>query len=162
MKIKTRLTEKDFINASFVLMYNKPSTIIITFCGFLFLLVTIVTLVINDGHSDISQIIAPVCILSGLPAITYFTAKRNYSSNQQISECTEYIFDKNFIYIIGESHSSQLSWNNISRVTQTKNWVFIWHNATKANLISKRDLWKEPAAQLKKYLDTHGIQHQLA
>ena len=43
MLMKSRLTEKDFINASFVLLYSKPAIKIITGMFIVFLIVSIIT-----------------------------------------------------------------------------------------------------------------------
>ncbi len=161
MNIKTKLSEKDFINANFVLLFSKVSTKIFIGIGTFYLFLIISLLILDTRHSDITQIIVPICLILGLPVLTYFGAKKNYSTNQRISENIEYRFDKDYLSTIGESFNSQASWDKIYKVTQSKNWVFIWHNRQIANPIPKRDIWEEQISELKNLLDSHNVKNNL-
>ncbi|MEI9957623.1 MAG: YcxB family protein [Ferruginibacter sp.] len=108
-----------------------------------------------------SQVIVPIVMLSVTPLLTYFTAKKNYNSNQRISEAIEYQFEKDNLIIKGESFNSQLSWDKIYKVTQTKNWILIWQNSQIANPILKRDIWEGEIESLKVILNGHGVKNNL-
>lgn len=161
MIIKTQLTEKDFINANFVMLYNKTSTKVITGIGTLFLLLFIIFSMYDGKHSSISQFLTPAIILLGLPAMTYFAAKKNYATNHRISENIEYIFEEDHLQIKGSSFTTQLTWDKLYKVTETKNWIFIWHTAQTANPIAKKDIWEEQVAELKVLLDIHNVKNKL-
>ena len=160
MNIKTKLTETDFINVSFVLLYDKLSTKILTGIGVL-LLVFNVSAMIYEKQSSLSQLLSPAILLVFLPLVTYFTAKRNYAANKRISENIEYIFGEESLDIKGESFNTQLTWDKIYKVTQSTNWILIWHTSQSANPLPKRDVWDEQRELLKNILDSHKVKNKL-
>ena len=93
--------------------------------------------------------------------LTYFGAKKNYKTNQRITENIEYQFGEDNLIVKGESFNSQLTWNKIYKVTQTKNLVLIWQNRQVANAIPKRDIWEGQIEELKIILDRHKIKNNL-
>ncbi len=136
MLIKSKLTEQDFINATFVLQYSKVSIKILTGLICFFLLISIFTATFLPGVS-FSQIIIPLAMFMAIPVMTYFNAKRNFAADNRISESIEYNFDNDYLLMKGESFNSQLTWDKVYKVTQTKNWILIWQNKQIANPISK-------------------------
>jgi hypothetical protein len=160
MFIKTKLTEKDFINATFVVSLNKPSMKI--FLGIMFLgsvLAIINAIFLPD--TTYQTFIVPLIILTVFPLITYFTAKKNFAANTRSGEMVEYIFGDNDLVMHGESFNSQLSWEKIYKVTQTKNWILIWQNKQFANLIPRRDIWEGQIEELKEILINHKVKNNL-
>lgn len=161
MNIKTKLTQQDFINGNFVLLYSKTSTKIITGIGIFMLLLSVTLMILTPENFSVTQIIGPLVVIGALPLFIYLNAKKNYATNQRISESMEYTFDKDFLNIKGESFTTQLTWAKLYKVAQTKNWVFIWHNRQSANCIPKRDIWDEQIEELKVLLDGHKVKNQL-
>lgn len=160
MIIKTHLTEKDYINVSFVLWFKKPYTKII-YGVFIFCI-----LVSTIGNNFLKQSLnsdfaVPVIALIIFPLFTYISAKRGYAASSRIKENIEYKFEKNYLIIEGESFKTELSWDKIYKVTQTKNWVFIWLTRHHANVISKEDIWEGERAELKTILSAHNIKNNL-
>jgi len=126
--MKTRLTEKDFIKVTFVIFFAKPlMKIVFIIMGISFILgaVSAIAPTTLVGDFSISRLIFPLFVLAFLPAITYFAAKRNYSSNKRMQEMIEYKFGKNDLTIQGESFNSQMTWDKIYKVSQTKEWLLI-------------------------------------
>ena len=160
MPIKSKLSEQDFINVTFVLLYSKISMKIFTGLISLFLIVSILTATLLPNVS-FSQIILPVVLLSVMPLLTYFGAKRNFLANKRISETIEYHFDNDYLSMKGESFNSQLTWDKVYKVTQTKNWLLIWQNRQIANPIPKRDIWDGQISELKETLDKHKVKNNL-
>ena len=160
MLLKSRLTEQEYINASFVLLYSKPFIKIVTGMIFLLLVVIIVTAVALP-EASFSQGIFPVVMLIVIPLMTYLTAKRSYASNKIISESVEYNFENDFLSIKGESFNAQLSWEKMFKITKTKNWVFIWQNKQVANPISRRLISDAEISFLKEILDRHKVKNDL-
>lgn len=160
MIIKTRLTEKDYINLSFLLWFRRSYTRIIYGVFIFCMLVSIFgnRFLQKDISSDI---IIPVIALAILPAFTYLSAKRNYAANSRIKENIEYKFEKEYLIIEGETFKTQLSWAKIYRITQTKNWVLIWQSRHVTNAIPKEDIWEGERAELKTILSAHNIKNNL-
>lgn len=158
MIVKTKLTEQDYINASYVLMYNKTSTristgirIIIFVCGILFIPSIFLT---QQGFLILIVLLIP-------PALYYFSFKRTYHSNQRISEPIEYEFERDNFFSRGESFSSHQSWGKIYKVTETRNWLLIYQNAQIANPVPKRDIPDGVLTGLKLILDEHRVKNNL-
>ncbi|MDA3616345.1 YcxB family protein [Polluticaenibacter yanchengensis] len=160
MIIKSKLTERDFINANFVLLYSKTATKIFTAIISIFLIISILTFFLIPNNSYI-QVIPIAVMFSALPLLTYFTSKKNYSDNQRLSETIEYQFDKDNLLMQGESFNAQLTWDKVYKVTQTKNWILIWQNRQFANPIPKRDIPEEQIKNLKIILNQYRIKNNL-
>lgn len=160
MIIKIRLTEKDYINVSFLLWFKRPYIKIIYGVLMICILISILggDFLEQDFYSDF---LIPIVALAILPAFTYLAAKRNYAANPRIKENIEYKFEKDYLFVEGESFKSQLSWDKIYKVTQTKNWVLIWRNRQVANAIPKEDIWEGERAELKNILSAHKIKNNL-
>ena len=159
MTIKTKLTQKDFINVSFFLLLRKRSIKILIGIFFVFILSTFISLF--SPKTELMQALFPLLFIAAVPLLIYFGAKRNYASNKRISESIEYKFEKDALIITGESFNSQLSWDKIYKVTKSMNWLLIWQNAQIANVIPKRDVWQSHLDDLKDILDTHHVKHNL-
>src|SRR6478672_1561214 len=127
MTIKTKLSQRDYINASFVIITGRPFTryILYFICAISFINFA---LSFNQGKASIASVLPVIIIFSIYIAVIYFGFKRSYSSNKRASENIEYSFEQNNLVLVGESFKSELSWNKIYKVTQTKNWLLIWQN----------------------------------
>jgi hypothetical protein len=164
MIIESKLSEKDFINLSFVLSYGTISMRIITglfFLLFLFGLISVIFFPVSPVNSGGEQVLLYAAFLFIRPIMTYFTAKKNYKANQRSSELIVYNFDTDYLSIKGESFNSEFSWDKINKVTQTKNWVFIWQTKAFANAIPKHDIWEEQIDELKEILKKHQVKNNL-
>ena len=160
MIIKSQLTEQDYINANFVLLFSRPIFKIVLVIIGLFSLSNMITVILSPNGS-ISSIIPPLIIILMLPLMTYLAAKRNFKANQRISEIVQYTFDEQTLTIKGESFNSQYSWDKIYKVSQTKNWLLIWQNRQVANPIPKRDVWDGEMQDLKEILMRHNVKNNL-
>ncbi len=160
MNIKSKLTEKDFIDVNFILLYSKISMKIFTAIIIFMLFLSLLTAIWLPAIS-FSQVIIPFVMLLIIPLMTYFTAKKNYSSNQRINETIEYQFEKDDLLMKGESFNSKLSWGKVYKVSQTKNWILIWQNGQIANPIPKRDIEDGQIKSLKIILTEHKVKNNL-
>ena len=157
--IITKLTQEDFINVNFVLWFKKRSIKILIGIYHFFLLSSLISLA--SSTTGVFQVVFPLLFMTAVPVLIYFSAKRNYGSNKRVSEAIEYKFDKDALIVTGESLNSQLSWDKIYKVTQTRNWLLIWQNAQVANVIPKRDVWQSHLDDLKDILNTYNVKHNL-
>lgn len=159
MLIKTKLSEKDYINSNFILLYSKVSIKIFTTLISIFLVLTIVLAVLS--YSPYSQIFVPLAMLIVMPFMTYFSAKRNFDTNKMTGETIEYQFDNSYFSIKGESFSGSLPWERVYKVTQTKNWILVWQNMRNANPIPKRDISEVQLVEIKQILASHNVKNNL-
>ena len=160
MTLKTRLSEREFINSNFVVLYSKLSVKIVTGIILLFFLASLLSVLFIPKVS-FSQLLVPLAMLAAFPLTIFFAARKNYSDNKRISEYIEYQFEKDNLHIKGESFTTQLSWEKIHKVTQTKNWILIWHNNQIANPIHKRDITDSQISEIKQILDEKKVRNNL-
>jgi hypothetical protein len=137
MTITSRLTQKDFINANLVLLYSRIFVKIMTGIILLIFLSGIALEISGKNRSGIQPILTPFIILTVLPVSTYFAAKKNFNSDKRIGEQIEYTFNREDLFVKGESFHAQLSIEKIFKVTQTKNWLLVWQSKQIANVIPK-------------------------
>lgn len=167
MVIKTKLTKTDFINANMALLYKKNSTKIYAILGFLFFVLATYGFFLMqvDWMLYIKEYwflyFVPFVLMFFYPIRTWITANINFSPNKRIAETIEYQFEKDFLVVKGESFSSQSTWKKVNKVTQTKNFIFIWQSSAAANIIPKKDIWEGDIIELKEILDSHGVKNTL-
>jgi hypothetical protein len=159
MVIKTKLTEQDFIRANFLLFYSKTSTRVISVL-FLFPLVINILLFILADKAKVSpgQIILSALICGILPGIIYFASKRGFKRNK-INEPIDYQFDEDYVSMKGDSFESKYAWQKVYKVTETKNWLMIWHNSQVANPIHKRYLLPSELDTIKDLVHRKGLKN---
>jgi len=160
MVIKTKLTQADFINSSLVLLYTKSSTKIITGIFLLFFLIaTFRTTSLRTNY--FFMIIYPLIILGMNPLMTYFNARRTFANNKTNGETIEYNFDDSFLATKGETFSTEVTWSNIYKVTETDNWLLIWRNKQQANPIPKKNISEGQLKEIKRILDKNNVTNNL-
>ncbi|MEY4902926.1 MAG: hypothetical protein RLZZ292_741 [Bacteroidota bacterium] len=158
--IKTKLSEKDYINVTFVLLYSKP--FMKFFMGTIaFAIISSLLVAIYFPITSYSQRLIPIVIGLIMPLTAYFSAKKSYAAYPRISETIEYQFEEDNLVIKGESFNSQLTWDKIYKVTQKKNWLLIWQNSQMANIIPQRDLLEGQIKDLKTILNRHNVKNNL-
>ena len=160
MLIKTRLTEKDYINATFVILFSRIGVkifltiyLLAIFSGGLIKIIL--------GKIDYLQLISPFFFLILFSAVIYFRIKKNFAKNPRTNETIEYLFESEMLIIKGESFSSQFTWSKIPNVVLTKNWLLIWQNRQMANAIPRRDIWSGEMEKLKDILLKQKVKNNL-
>jgi hypothetical protein len=161
MIIKTKMTQKEFIEANMVLRYSRIATKIITALGFVVLAAVVFIWLYVPGGNASYLFIYPLILLV-LPAVTtWLQARSVFRTNARLRESLEYDFNDDFIAVKGESFSSQMTWEKFYRVKQTKNWIFIYQNRLLASPISKKDLFPSDIEKLKTILTGHKVKNNL-
>lgn len=161
MLIKTKLSERDFINANLVMLYSKPflkfatglvvgSCIIFFICSFFL------------PSVSIRSALFPVLAISALPLATYFSAKKIFKKSTTLGEHIDYEFDAEVIKIQGESFNGQLPWNKVHKVTKTKNWLLIWQNSQQASPIPRRNVRELDLPRIAEILNKQGVKNNLS
>ncbi len=161
MVIKTQLSESEFINVSLALMYRKSATKTIAMVAFIFLLIAIGGFVASPGQANKLSLIVPLAMLTALPLSVYFGSKKAYQTNMQLRETVLFEIDKDKLLVSGETYSIAYQWNMIYKVTQLKNWIFIWQDKQRILPIAAKDVWGGQIAELKDILDSHGVPNNL-
>jgi hypothetical protein len=161
MTINSSLTKAQYISASLVIRYRRITTIIYSLLGIFFAGFAIYSKIEFPEMDTTSEFIIAFIFLI-LPVITtYFSAVMNFNSNPRLTEPVQYIFSDDNLCIKGESFMTQFTWEKVYKVTQTKNWVFVWQNRLVANPISKQDISPDQILELRAILAMHGVKNNL-
>jgi hypothetical protein len=162
MLIKTKLTQEDYAQASLAILFTRTAIKIMLGIGvFVLIFGNLGFLILPGMHWSLSNIITPIFIIFFVPLTTWFAAKKNYSSNQRLAENIEYQFGNEYLFVKGESFTTQSAWDKVYKVTETKKWIFVWQSQQIANIIPKRDIWEGDIIGLKEILDNHGVKNTL-
>ena len=160
MIIKTKLSEKDFIDASLATIWARKYSKV-------FLIVFLLIIASNIFNSTFTKnsvipfILPPLLIFGGLFLAIRYGFKKAYQKNYRSSENIEYNFTDNYLQITGESFTSEMSWNKIYKVTKTKNWLLVWQSSQSANVIPLRLMSSEDLQHLKDIMQKNHAKHNL-
>ncbi|MBS1506504.1 MAG: YcxB family protein [Bacteroidetes bacterium] len=136
--LSTKLSIDDFIKVNYHMLYRKLIMKFITGVGIIMLILIAVSF--NDYETfPWFQLLFALFVTVGLPVQLYFSAKRNYNTNNRVSELITYEIDKENIHMIGESFDTKLSWDKVYGVSENKDWMLIWQTQQIANVLPKRD-----------------------
>ena len=160
MSIIVKLTEKEFISASIVIIFSK---LFFRFTIGLILLMEISNTVINFDivKSNYFEALTSLSFFLIPALIYYFLIKRSYAQTPRVSELIEYQFKQEMLHIKGESFVTQLSWVKIPKVKLTKNWLLIFQNQQTANAIPRNKLTEATIEQLKIILKNNQVKNNL-
>lgn len=160
MLIKTKLSERDFINANLVMLYNKP---FLRFATGLVLASCVLFFICSFFLPSVSvrSAILPILAISALPLATYFSAKKIFKKSTTLGENIDYELDEEVIKIHGESFTGQLTWAKVHKVTKTKNWLLIWQNNQQASPIPRRNVRDRDLPGIAEILNKNGVKNNL-
>lgn len=160
MLIKTKLSERDFINANLVMLYNKP---FLRFATGLVLASCVLFFVCSFFLPSVSvrSAILPILAISALPLATYFSAKKIFKKSTTLGENIDYELDEEVINIHGESFTGQLAWTKVHKVTKTRNWLLIWQNSQQASPIPRRNVRDMDLPRIAGILNKNGVKNNL-
>ncbi|MDR0810675.1 MAG: YcxB family protein, partial [Paludibacter sp.] len=138
MKIETKLEFKEYLNWNFYMTYKKPSRIILT----LFWLCIFFSIFLSYSKLDWQPnlwLALLICLffLGIMPITIYFSAKKLFKTNKIIQEKIIYNFQDEKIAIIGESFSSELTWEKLYKIIELKHFVLLYQSASTMNIIPK-------------------------
>lgn len=156
-----RFTEKDFVQANLALLYQKKSMKFLTILLSIFFLISLLGAILVPEFNSPGQGFIFLVVSMALPILTYFSARKNYRTNQRLTETIEYQFADEYFSVKGDSFSSQVTWNKVFKVTQSKHWIFIWQNRQIANTIPKRIISDTQMTEFKEILRDQRVKNSL-
>lgn len=145
VQVSTQLTRKDFINFNFNHFFsNVLIRILLAIFGFVALmsLFGFMMIVLTDysSVSPFEQLLPVIIILAIFGFIcwsVYYQSNRNYASTSTVHEPIVYTFSDSGIHIKGKSFESDLHWNIIHKVKETKKFFLFYQNNLAANIVPK-------------------------
>lgn len=134
MTIPVKLSEKDFVSASFAIIGARKSVKLFLGVFVFIILFNIVMGFINNGFSA-ESVLPGVIVFGFFGVVYYFGMKRSFKANKRLAETITYTFNNDALQVAGESFTSTMSWDKIYKVTVGKKWLLIWQNKQTANAI---------------------------
>ncbi len=154
MKLKAKVTIRQYLKILFSLTYSKP--IMIFLVCFALLLVLWIALyhfsILNIPEPVIYQYITLLLIAVIQPTVIFTTILRNYYSSNHLRETLDMDLAEDEIKIRGESFYMEILWSKIYKVVEKKNWFLIYQNNLSAILIPKKNLLPEQIKQIQEIL----------
>jgi hypothetical protein len=158
--VKTKLSEKDYINASIAILFARSYTRNFLGIACVVILMNIISGIVRSGLV-IANVLPPIIILGIFPAVFYFSIKRGYRNNKRMNESIEYNFMQNDLVVTGESFKSELSWNKVYKVAKTNKWLLIWQTRQIANAIPINNIAGDDLTKLKNILTDNQVVNNL-
>lgn len=142
IELKVSLTEKDLEDFYAHLAKNSVGMkMVIAFALFVFIAQSI--RIVIDPQKLESGVIWIAFVLFLFVMMLYsnkYNARRAYKNNKRLQAQYTYLIKDNEIEICSNKKSTKLNWNNIQKITQSKNSLFLWLNKKQAQIIPKRTL----------------------
>jgi hypothetical protein len=154
MKIKSKISFKEYRKLLFGLTYKKPMMKVI-------LCVAFAMLVWISGYylhflpvpkPAIYQYITLILITLVQPVVIYWTIKRNYDSSNHLRELLEIELTQDEIKIQGESFYTEIKWKKIFKIDEQTNWFLFYQNNLSAIIIPKKDFHGTQLEEFKRIL----------
>jgi hypothetical protein len=160
MIIKTKLSEKEFTNASMATLWSRKYSKVFLVVFLIFLASNIINSTVSID-SLIPSFLPPILIFGAFFFVFRYSIKKAYQKNYRSSESIEYNFTDSHLIITGESFNSEMTWHKIYKVTKTKNWLLIWHSSQIANAIPLRLVSSEGLITLKDIMLKNNTKNNL-
>ena len=156
MKIKTKISFKEYRKLLFCLIYKKPTMIAIVGVGFAMILWILGYYLhfLPVPEPQIYQYITLSIIGVFQPLSVFWLLRRNYTSSNFLSQQVEIEVTTDILNIRGKSFYTELIWKYISKVDEVKNYILIYQNNLSCIFISKDDLTKTELKELKIILNS--------
>jgi hypothetical protein len=151
MKIKTKISFKQYRKLLFSIAYKKPLMKVILGIGCI-MLIWILSYHLHFlelPKPQIYQYITLILISVVQPTVIYWTIKRNYDSSNHLREELEIELTRNEIKILGESFYTEITWKKIFKIDEKTNWFLIYQNNLSAIIIPKKDFRKPQLEEFK-------------
>ncbi|RZJ31500.1 MAG: YcxB family protein [Flavobacterium sp.] len=155
MKIKTKITFKEYAKLLYSLTYERPVM------RFLVLVAMIIVLWILFYYLHIFNLPKPVIyqyltlglILGAQPIVIYTTIRRIYKSSNHLNETLEMQMTDEEIKIEGESFYLEVKWERMFRIVEKPHYFLVYQNSLSAIIIPKKDLGKDGVKTLRQIFE---------
>lgn len=154
MKLKAKVTIRQYLKLLFSLAYSKPLMIFLIAVALLLVLWIILfhLQILNLPQPVIYQYITLLLIAVIQPTVILTTIIRNYYSSNHLRETLDMDLTDDQIKIRGESFYMEILWTKIYKVDEKKNWFLIYQNNLSAILIPKKELSSDQIKQVQEIL----------
>ena len=140
MKLKFKITFKEYVKLLYGLAYQKRMLRLLVVVAMLLLLWIIFYNLdlFNLPKPLIYQYITLVLIAIVQPLIIFLTIRRNYCSSNQLREPVEMEIVSKEIKINGESYYMEIRLEKLFKIVEKANWFLLYQNNLSAIIIPKK------------------------
>lgn len=145
IRIETQLTEEDYVLAGIELLLNNRMiyflklSVVHVLIGFLLGATLVFVLGMDPTLAIIIVIVFLIYAVVSSMASVRKRLKLAYNENGQTQEITVYIINEDAIKTISDSYSSEVSWQNIHKVTESETLIHVYLTNKYQRAIPKRD-----------------------
>lgn len=142
LQIHSQLTQQEFIRFNYRHFFSRPITwVLLGIFGLVFISslfsVILFSIVEYEGAGLLEQSL-PLLIISAIFALicwsVYYQSKCNYASTKSVHDPITYTFSDTGIHLKGRSFESDLKWELVQKVGETKSMFLVYQNNLAANL----------------------------
>lgn len=140
MLVETKLIKKEYLKLMLLMVYRRPMIIFLNIIGLVMITGTLLYAIGDYSMYSESPIVPGIMgffFVLFIPISVLFRAHKSFSSNGRVQEKITYDFTDEKTIIIGETFSSEMSWEKTYKVKELKNWILIYQNKQMFNLIPK-------------------------
>lgn len=154
MKIKTKVTFKEYVKLLYGLTYQRPIMKFLLGVAFLILIWIIFYYlnVIDVPKPIIYQYITLTLIVVAQPIVIFTTIRTVYYSSSQICQTLEMDILPKEIKVNGESFYMEIRWENMFKIIEKPKWFLIYQNSLSAIIIPKKELEPYEISNIRKIL----------
>ncbi len=138
MQVQSKLSLRQFINYSFTVNLRNPWVMIMmTLMVVVMIMFAYLTISHPETRGTIETfgLIFPVFMLTYLPGMVYFGARKRFHTNKRMQEKMIFDFTPKKISITGQTFKMEMDWNKLHSVKELGGWILLYQNAKMANVI---------------------------
>ncbi len=141
MKIKTQLSFKDFLFCQYYVSAKFSIAIGIMAIGAISTIIVVIDMVMGDfSNFTFQDVVVPLLMLLGFPISIWWNSRRLFFSNPKLGKLNTYYFLPESFVAEGDGFKSEVQWNLIHKVIETKKWILIYPSPYLFHIIKKSDV----------------------
>ncbi|MFM2291398.1 MAG: hypothetical protein RIS29_1211 [Bacteroidota bacterium] len=159
ISVNTQLTQQQYINVLYLLNYRRFAAYTSHMVGLMFMLSS-VALFATTGETMFSTFIIGGLVFLLNPALVYLNGVKSFKlPNNRVTEPLTFTFTPEQFSIKGETFVTEMTWNKLYKVVETKNWLLIYQNKGMANVLPKSAISAE-LPEIRRIIGLTGIKYK--
>lgn len=144
------LSAEDMYRFHMYQVYTGSNGLLSVFCALIAFVMTAMTFGEVELTYTILYAAFGIAFLLYLPVTLYLRSKKNLETSKDLSKPLHYTVNEEGITVSRKKESARLTWNQVYKITATKNNVLIYSNRNGAYVIPKVQLGEkyQPLAEL--------------
>lgn len=132
-----KLSQQQYISVLYLLNYRRFTAYTSHMVGLMFMLSS-VALLATTGETMLSTFIIGLLVFLLNPVLVYLNGIKSFKMpNNRVTETLTFTFSQEQFSIKGETFTTDMTWNKLYKVVETKNWLLIYQNKGMANVLPK-------------------------